>query len=477
MNNNDFINLIVKEVEKIYEVLNTVLDDASVSFNERSMNYYRSDKLKSMFKDSVITKSLENINRTLKNRFGINYAVYNTMKGSFYIITPPLDYKTVSLAIDNLDALFPKKQSISILWETLASQNEKRMYEVMKNITDALKQNKLKVYPNKLYVKGLDNVEFPIYINFMEAIVKNVTPTELVAIMLHEVGHAFTYVEYMFTTTKNTLVLLENFMYEKFTKNKSDIESITIALEDTGIKVDSKSAIGILQALDIFVIKTYKLDTKKGIMNIDFERLADQFATKLGMGDSLASGLVKLASLGTIETNDTKTTEIKPINPFIKTIKIFIILITTLLTLIVFNIFGILILGFILGIKLLTFILGFIANIILNMLKAIFGSKEQNQHYDDLFKRLRKIRTELVRELRKLDPKDGIGSSIILEQIESIDNTMKLIKERFSILKKYGYSTDNLNTTDNRELINEMIELLEDNELHVFKNRFNKLNS
>jgi len=474
---NRFINLLVKEVEKIYEVLNTVLMDESISFNERKIDYRQADKIKAMFKDTVVSKSLQNINSILKNRFGINFSVFNTTKGNFYVITPPLDYKNISMAVENLDNLFPKKQKMAVLWETIASSNEKKMYETLSNIVDALKNNKIKVYTNKLYIKGLDNVDFPIYINFMQAIVHRVTPTELVAILLHEVGHAFTYVEYMFTTTKNTIVLLENFIYEKFTKGKSDIESLTIALEDSGVKVDNKSAIGVLQALDIFTIKTYKLDTKKGILNIDFERLADQFATKLGMGDSLASGITKLASLGTIDVTDTKTEEKTVMNPFINFIKVLILLLTTLFTILVFNIFGILIIGFILGFKFLSFIIGYILNIIKNIIRAIFVNIEQDYNYDDLFKRLRKIRTELVREIRRLDPGDDIGSSVILEQIESLDNTIKLVKERFSILKKYGDETGNLNITDNRELINEMIELLEDNELHVFKHKFNKLNN
>ena len=475
MDNNVFINGLIKEVESIYEILNTVLMDESVSFNERKMNYNQADKLKATFKDAVVTKHLNNINNILRNRFGLKFSVFNTLKGDFYIITPPLDYKHISLAVNDLDTLFPKKQKFSVLWETISSENEKKLYKTLSNIVEALKTNKIKVYLNKQYIKGLEGVDFPIYLNFMKAIISRVTPSELVAMMLHEVGHAFTYIEYMFTTTKNTAVLLENFIYEKFTNNKSDIEALTIALEDTGTKVSNKTAIGVLQTLDIFTIKTYKLDTKKGMINIDFERLADQFATKLGMGDSLASGLVKISSGGVVNTSDTRS-ETSTEHTFIYTIKALIILLSTLLVLIVFNVFGILIIGFLLGFKFLSFIIGFIINIIKNMIKALFGSLDQDHGYDDINKRLRKIRTQLIRSLRKADPKDDIGSNIILQQIDSIDTTMKLVGERFSILKKYGDGTDNLNTTDNRELINEMIELLEDNEMYVLKNKFKYLN-
>jgi len=468
-----FVIQMLKAVSNMFDTFRLTLEDAGVSFNERDMSYRNYDIMKKKLRDTIINKELKKIEEIVSNRFGFDIKLVNhyLTYSVAYVVTPMLDYKTINMAIEDLDSLFPKKSVSSVLWNLAASTDEQRTYKTLKSIVDALKKGDFAIDIEKGYVKGLDNAEFVIHIDIIYAMINNLTPEEFVAVLLHEIGHIFTYLEHIFYSTKNTIVLLENFMYERFDKGKGGIEAISIALEDTGVRVKNKNAIGVLQGLDMFMLKVYKVDTKKGILNIDFERLADQFATRFGLGDALASALVKLSSKGTIG----KDVEEKGLGEkFIKFIKLMIIFITSLLAILIFNVFGIVVLILIFGFKIITFVMGMIIKLVQTIFRTFFNDLEQNELYDDIEKRLRKIRTELVRELRLLG-NDKVTKPIILQQIEGVDTSIKLINERWSILKKYGDTIGNINTTDNREIVNEMMEMLEDNEHYVLSEKFKRL--
>jgi len=467
-----FIYPFINEISKLVDNYKTTLNDESVTFNGKKMSAKQIDKLKELFRQTSINKNINNICNILSKRFGVMFELSVHYNGGEIanIITPPLDFKTLGIALEDLDSLFPKKQMNQLLWSTIASSNEKKVYDTLKDITTALKKNKLKVNLAKGYIEGLNNSSFVINFDMLTAFVNNLNPDEIAAILLHEVGHVFTYVEHLYYSTKNTLVLLDSFIYEKFDKGKGDKESITIALNDAGVEVKKNDLVGLLQGIDMFTLKTYKIDLKKGNMQIDFERQADQFVNRLGLGSELASALVKISSFGTIQPEAAENDD----NFFIKLLKIFSIIISTILFLILTNVVGLIILILLFGFKAISYVIGMILNVIGVFIKTVTNSKENTYNYDDLTKRLRKIKLDLIRQLRKAS-KNEINKYILVEQIDAVKNSIDLINERFSIVKRYGETIGNLNTTDNRELVNEMLEILEENDGYYYAEKFQDL--
>ena len=468
-----FIYPLIDEFSKLMENYKVVLNKEDVSFNGRNISAKEADKLKEIFRQTSMTKNINNICDIISKRFGFKLEMVVDFNGGglAYVLTPPLDTKTIGVALEDIDILFPKKRLNAILWDTIASNDEKRVYKTLKNVSDSIKKGQLKVNTAKGYIEGLDDSTFLLHFDALSAFVNNLNPDEIVAVVMHEIGHVFTYLEHIFYSTKNTLVLLDSFIHEKFDKGKGDKESITIALQDTGVNVDTKSSLGILQALDMFTLKTYRIDIKKGIMNIDFERQADQFATRLGLGGKLSSAIVKLSSLGTIQPDKAENEE-----PFFITLmKTLMIIGSALLTILIFNIFGVLVLILLFGVKFLTFVLGYVTKLITSLIGVFFKDTENDYGYDDLVKRLRKIKLDIIRQLRKQVKTDKAEKFILTQQIDSVKDAIDLVAKRFSITVKWGDSVDNLNTTDNREIVNEMLEMLEENDNYYYAEKFQQL--
>ena len=474
--NTKFILRLNKEATELFDEVRLTLPDIVGTNFDSKKSYKEYEHYKTNMKVDMISKRLAKISDILKDRFGINFNIENAkrhLNSVTSLVTPPMNYKVINMAMDNLDALFPKKRVNNILWETLATKAEKNSYNTLNNLKSAISEGKFKLDYKRAYVSGLDSSIFTIRTDVLAATVLNLNPDEFIALILKEVGYLFSYLEYMYTTTRNTLSLLDNFITEKFSKNKNPIESLSIALKKSGSDSDSNPAIGVLEELDIFILKTYRMDKNKNSIKLDLQQESDKFVVRLGIADTLASAIVKVSTLGTLRPNDTDYKNVdNPILTFLYTV---VGLIVFAISVAIFSIFGILILLLVAGIKIVSFFFSYLAKMVLSIFNRIFNNDiNQNLTYMDIGKRLKKIKLQLIKELRSGDL-DKEDKKYIMEQIDNVSNSISLIDERFSILGRYGDSSLSLNSTHYEEVINDRLENLEDNELYLLTEKFKNI--
>jgi len=127
---------------------------------------------------------------------------------------------------------------------------------------------------------------------------------ELTAVLLHEVGHEYTHMEYSLRTVRNTAVLVDTINAEL----KDDV-SFKEAIDITYRKVydgkdDSNNTItGVLRLLDTYVKSTFIMGENTH-SKTDSEQLADQFAGRFQLGMELTTAVGKLNAYNIKLTND-----------------------------------------------------------------------------------------------------------------------------------------------------------------------------
>jgi len=474
--NTKFILRLNKEATELFDEIRLTLPDIVGTNFDSKKTYKEYEHYKATMKVDMISKRLTKISEILKDRFGLNVNIENSkrnLNSITYLVTPPMNYKVINMAMDNLDSLFPKKRANNIIWETLATKAEQNSYNTLNNLKTAISEGKFKLDFKRAYVTGLESSIFTIRTDVLAATVVNLNPDEFISLLLKEIGYLFSYLEYMYTSTRNTLSLLDNFITEKFSKNKNPIESLSIALKKSGTDTESDTAIGVLEELDVFILKTYRIDKNKNSVKLDLQQESDKFVVKLGLADTLSSALVKISTLGTIRPNDTNYKEIdNPILTFLYTV---VGLIVFAISVAIFSIFGILILLLVAGVKIVSFFFSYLAKMVLTIFNRIFNNDiDQNITYRDIGKRLKKIKLQLIKELRS-DDLENEDKKYIMEQIDNVNKSISLIDERFSILGRYGDSTLSLNSTHYEEVINDRLENLEDNELYLLTEKFKNI--
>lgn len=134
------------------------------------------------------------------------------------------------------------------------------------------------------------------------------TPEEIAAIILHELGHAFSTFEYLGSTVMTGLLISSTVRAAMdIPPGPARTKVVMTACEDTDTKVSEDF---VQSALDKFgenadavilserIQQGAKLTKTSNYDARNFEQMADQFAVKHGVGPSLASGLEKLERLG-----------------------------------------------------------------------------------------------------------------------------------------------------------------------------------
>lgn len=125
---------------------------------------------------------------------------------------------------------------------------------------------------------------------------------EAVAVTLHELGHLFTYYEYlMFATSAN--YLMQNFAEELF-EIKDEKTRLRLCHETNfnGMKIINTELVANAQSEDAMKVVLFSdiIEQNKSNLGINlhdmvgYERLSDQFVTRMGYGRYLVTGLDKL---------------------------------------------------------------------------------------------------------------------------------------------------------------------------------------
>jgi hypothetical protein len=127
---------------------------------------------------------------------------------------------------------------------------------------------------------------------------KIINKDEFTAIILHEIGHAFTLMEMYSKTTETTSILLTNFLRNK---------TVTETTKDLKITKKPKNEKDGLQLIFESVEKNIRTIALGGTNTgqTDSEWEADNFAAKFGYGEALTSVLIKMNAIDSLTFSNT----------------------------------------------------------------------------------------------------------------------------------------------------------------------------
>lgn len=133
---------------------------------------------------------------------------------------------------------------------------------------------------------------------------RRMSPREFAAVILHEVGHVYTYMEYVDRTVTTNQILF-NMLTELEKSNNDEQTSVKFIKYAKALELNDEEAQVLAKQRDPKVISIIAMNasveksrSELGGMNVydynDCEALADQFSMRCGAGSSLASGLDKI---------------------------------------------------------------------------------------------------------------------------------------------------------------------------------------
>jgi len=433
-------DLLDKLERKFGNILTTVevkFTDSEVAFH----NFTRQEQIefiKKEMKSTMIKDNTKEIEEVIKDKYGLNVKIkYGPLKEYPYLsIFPTLNYKVLNIISSNLDKLFPNKKG-SLLWLIEGGYVETKLYKILDNIRKDLKgvKSKLLVDKRRGKIYGLEE-EIPIIIDFGKLVEEKISPKEALAGFLKEIGKIFVSIEYVWLTTNTNIRLIDEFI-----KSKGSKKALSVAL---GLDGDM-----IVPNLDTVLIKTYDLKGNHITNGVDLDVLSMMFVNRHGLG----AELMELTSKFTINRTLKKPT-ISLKNLFINLL--ILVGIALLVTFLGFTI-------------LLTLGLSVIALGILSAFEKLVRRFLFNRDINgnDLERDIKILMRDIIRQIRNYDLNKEIKDRLIYEY--------ETLEKQLTILKKYTneYKTISsyLSDSDKREKIEEMVEDLTENKLHILKEK------
>lgn len=393
----------------------------------------------------------------------------NTMVDSYKQATREIEsaYKdfgegTADINLDNPDIINSHdeyEQMLAIARSSLTSIN---------SLTNELNSFGVTIDRKNAVIKNLPK-EFRLIL-MLDICDKNLDAREFVALTLHEIGHGFNNIEYSCKVVNNTSVLVDTFLDNIGKRNKTPKESLLIAY-NTAFKDPDADKLKNQNTVSVFLYvmsRTFKYNmgsmTPSEVHSYnDAEQLADQFAGRFGYGDALGTGLSKVI------IRHTNTGYL-----FVCSSVVFTIIWVTACVLVPFLAPLFAALGIVSAISALeiTYALTF------------EDGEYQWSSYDDLPRRLQRMRNELVRQLREYKS-DAEYSKVLLKRIDDLDNLKKcatdglfrniFTKFRSPLSKMLDLIFSPRRTAINIKRIEQIQEDLNSNELYVASAKLNQI--
>jgi hypothetical protein len=230
---------------------------------------------------------------------------------------------------------------------------------------------------------------------------------EVAAIMLHEIGHAFTYYEFVErgVTTNQSLALLTTVLDSRNVANKEFV----FAEYSKTFDLDSEKTEALKKCKDAYTMNLIILDQAieesiselgKSIYDVNScEYLADQFAARFGAGKYLVTGLDRLMG------------QYKTITFVITTFSYLILITTTIL---------------------------FPPGALLWLLMLIANPDKNNEIYDNMHARINRVRLQNLEQLKDKDLSNEVRA-ILLKEIDDIDLVLSKYKDELNFSEKVAY--------------------------------------
>ena len=285
------------------------------------------------------------------------------------------------------------------------------------------------------------------------------TSGEITAILLHEIGHQMTHLEYSIRTIHHTAVIIDSIHDTINNKNGTFRKSIDIAYENMGgnlSDIEGASDVTATVRLIDLVLKDAKVVEVNTHHVTNSEQLADQFAVRFGMGSELVSALHKFNNYkeNIVNVSGVVNVAVKVLIMVIKTIILAAIIIAGLTVSSVgfLGMLGIIMVG----------------NVITSAITI--GGLRSGSIYDADDRRYKRIRNDIIRGLRT----SSLPPEAYVDLIKTLDHMAEIIS-------KARTESDNVGVIDaffrkisgtgrllaNNKALDQLVEDLMENELHV----------
>ena len=430
------------EVLSDLEMIKHQLNDEDVKEGEGLLqdlidyvHVHKDDSDRSIVRGDLFKSKILDLNKLMTDRFGINF-IFTYSPGfmlGVYII--PSGTNVIHEDHEWLMKDFDKMKDVKakdVGDDTGYVKKQKELDKMLKLSYDSLKELKLsgvRVDLKNAKVTGLPKDYKTAIISDIPMLVReyNVTGRELMAGILHEVGHVFTAFEQSYRTVINTTLILDTIRDETLKKDTSTRDTLEIIY----------SKVNNVKVSEVKDKSTYKIirGTLEGLIqgsthnraSTDSEQLADNFAVMFGYGQYLTSFLDKIVNFKVSEKS-----------------------FGTNLVLIVFNLHVYVAYGYIKFLSMLFmvsligipigFLLSKLADLILMLTVKFSAIKFKTPFtgktvYDSDYNRIRRIRNATISILKDSDlPNSDIKA--IVSQADSVLSVLDNISNKHSLYEK-----------------------------------------
>lgn len=288
-----FINDLRKDIEYIKNVIdvNDIRKASKLDFNYPEAN-----------------AAVRRVSDTLTKRFGFNINIFLrdhlncstnvVVPGSFNVLNGSNDwfdgmkeyfkakgskvYKDIKSFIDftkNIDDYY-----------NLVYTNIKEMEKVYDKFNIVVDNKNAKIHGLPKDFSVLLTMDLCYYLNSKGV---NASVDELIAIILHEIGHNFTSFEKLYYKVKNSIVVLEAIRETVSNNVKDNITALRLVSKRLGGPVTGNGETELLIDISNKLTGEYGDDKFGQINRTSAEQQADQFVSRFGMGAALVTGLTR----------------------------------------------------------------------------------------------------------------------------------------------------------------------------------------
>lgn len=459
-----------------------IVDDIRNSLgviNDLMINENYTDSI-NLAKNRTVANELRNIEKYILDRIGIRIKLLPDATSNFGVVpVTALNYNTIN---NNGEDNYKRMKAVLDLYGRDDNVKPDEINTLLGNETKvfSLITKAFEELESTLNLKGIkvDLVNGKItglpkeYIVFMMGdfcyMLKTLklSVNELTAVLFHELGHAFTHVEYAYRTYSTTSVLIDTIQADMARGNNTLRKTLVLAYEHAFktkmSEAESGSEVTAMITIANRYIDSSRVTNHSNISYTDSEQLADQFAGKFGLTQDLTHALVKF-------NKEARTLEVAIIETSFYVFVIYSI-VAFLLSLSLVTGLGLgLAVGF--GVAMVLSIASLVDSILTS------GGTSREKTYDDIKRRLERIVNESIRSLRmtELDVESKKGL------IKTCDTLIKIVET---------YPEDHVNVFDkiirwinksgssehiNSRMFEELIEDLQANRIYLASAKFKDL--
>lgn len=261
-------------------------------------------------------KALANLAKVFTDRFNIQFAVDcdDTECNAYSVCFSPImdqylrntQFMNISGTLDNIEK-FKKKSPDSysnVTEKDVDMSKVKGLYDYWDNYANittinlfkSIKDSKFELDLNNAKVKSGKNLLGYIAADFIGFPNKGCNSREILAILLHEVGHAFNELERVYMVYNNVFILQDVLVEEYAKKNKTPADVLKIFYSKTDLEQDKdkpSTIAGVILAANKSIIRGIDSGRVTSYDLSNHEQLADEFAARFGLGAEIISAFEK----------------------------------------------------------------------------------------------------------------------------------------------------------------------------------------